>query len=233
MTFKQRRKLIATRIFSPLIGAIIGCIWHTCKIKKVIGEEHLQALLDTGEAFIPCHWHQQQIFAVKYLLDTTKRWPSLNLGCLISPSADGDIASRLLINQNVHIIRGSATRGGAQTMRNIYTAIKEQKISPIVAPDGPTGPIYQCKLGVVMLAQLSHAPLLPVAYSGTRIWRLKSWDNFMLPMPFSSIVMGIGPALVVDKSLATKDFAQTCQKMTHRLNSISMQCEEHIRAIAR
>lgn len=84
-----------------------------------------------------------------------------------------------------------------------------------------------------MLAQLSQTPLLPVAYSGTRIWRLNSWDNFMLPMPFSSIVIGIGPALVIDKSLAEKDFVVTCQQMTQRLNSVTKQCEEHVRAIAR
>ncbi len=224
---------MAARVLSPLIWAIVGCIWRTCKIQKVIGEEHLQALLASGEPFIPCHWHQQQIFSVRYLLEMAKHRPSLHLGCLISPSVDGDIASRILKNQNIHIIRGSATRGGAQTMRNIYTAIKDQKISPIVAPDGPTGPIYQCKPGVAMLAQLSRAPLLPVAYFGTRIWRLDSWDRFMLPMPFSSIVIGIGPALEVDKSLAGNNFAGACQQMTLRLNTVSMQCEEHIRAIAR
>lgn len=232
MTFKQRRRQLANIVFPPIIWALIRLIWRTCKIRLVIGEEHLQALLDANEPFIPCYWHQQQIFCVRHLLDTAVQSPSFNLGYLISPSADGDIASRMFRHQGVHIIRGSATRGGAQALREIYTAIRKQKISPIVTPDGPTGPIYQCKPGVAMLAQLSRAPLLPLAYSGTRLWRLRSWDQFMLPVPFSSIIVGIGPPLFVDKTLAENDFAEACQQMNERLNALSANCEEQIKILA-
>lgn len=194
----------------------------------MIGQEHLQTLLDQGKPCIPCYWHQQQIFSIRYLLDTAQATPGFNLGYLISPSADGDIATNMFANQGVHIIRGSATRGGAQALREIYIAIRKQGISPIVTPDGPTGPIYQCKPGVAMLAQLSGAPLLPMSYSGTRIWQLRSWDRFMLPMPFSSIVIGIGAPFHVDKTLAENNFAQACEQMNERLNTISARCREHI-----
>lgn len=207
---------------------MIRLIWKTCKVRQVIGQEHLQTLLDQGKPCIPCYWHQQQIFSIRYLLDTAQATPGFNLGYLISPSADGDIATNMFSNQGVHIIRGSATRGGAQALREIYIAIRKQGISPIVTPDGPTGPIYQCKPGVAMLAQLSGAPLLPMSYSGTRIWQLRSWDRFMLPMPFSSIVIGIGAPFHVDKTLAENNFAQACEQMNERLNTISARCREHI-----
>jgi len=42
---------------------------------------------------------------------------NMQLGYLISPSADGDMATRMFSGQGVHIIRGSATRGGAQALR--------------------------------------------------------------------------------------------------------------------
>ena len=194
----------------------------------MIGQEHLQTLLDQGEPFIPCYWHQQQIFSVRYLLDTAKRAPGFNLGYLISPSADGDLATSMFANQGVHIIRGSATRGGAQALREIYTAIRKQGISPIVTPDGPTGPIYQCKPGVAMLAQLSGAPLLPIAYAGSHVWQLRSWDRFMLPFPFSSIVVGVSAPLHVDKTLAEDNFAKACEQMNERLNATSALCQQHI-----
>ena len=194
----------------------------------MVGQEHLQALLDQGEPFIPCYWHQQQIFSVRYLLDTAKAAPGFNLGYLISPSADGDMATSMFADQGVHIIRGSATRGGAQALREIYTAIRKQGISPIVTPDGPTGPIYQCKPGVAMLARLSGAPLLPMAYAGSQVWQLRSWDRFMLPVPFSSIVVGIGAPLQVDKTLAEDNFASACEQMNDRLNAISALCQAHV-----
>jgi len=191
----------------------------------------MQGLLDAGDAFIPCYWHQQQIFCVRHLLDTAANTASLNLGYLISPSADGDLATRMFSEQGVHIIRGSATRGGAQALRDIYTAIRKQKISPIVTPDGPTGPIYQCKPGVAMLAQLSKAPLLPMSYAGSRVWQLRSWDRFMLPLPFSNIVIGIGPPLTVDSTMAVDEFSPACQQMNERLDSLSEQCQSHLASL--
>lgn len=212
---------------------MIKLIWKTCKVRAVIGQEHMQTLLAEDNPFIPCYWHQQQIFCVRHLLDTARSTPSLNLGYLISPSADGDLATRMFGNQGVHIIRGSATRGGAQALREIYMAIRREKISPIVTPDGPTGPIYQCKPGVPMLAQLSRVPLLPLSYAGTRVWRLRSWDRFMLPLPFSSVVIGIGPPLSVDSALAEDNFVKACHLMNERLNEVSAQCEAHLSALGR
>jgi len=228
VSFKQRRRLLANRIVPPLVWGLIRLIWKTCKVRTVIGTEHIEALLKTGDAFIPCYWHQQQIFCLKYLLDTANSNASLNLGYLISPSADGDLAAGMFGGQGVHIIRGSATRGGAQALREIYTAIRHNSISPIVTPDGPTGPIYECKPGVAMLSQLSRAPLLPLAYAGSRMWRLRSWDQFMLPLPFSSIVIGIGEPLVVDKALAADNFDAACKEMNNRLTRISDQCQAQL-----
>lgn len=225
MTFKQRRRQLENIILPPLVWGLIRLIWKTCKVRAVHGQEHLQALLDSGEPFIPCYWHQQQIFCVRHLLDVAGQTPSLNLGYLISPSADGDLATRMFSQQGVAIIRGSATRGGAQALRDIYTAIRKQKVSPIVTPDGPTGPIFQCKPGVTMLAQLSKAPLLPMAYAGTRVWQLRSWDKFMLPVPFSHVVIGIGQPLKIDAQLAEDNFAQGCASMNQRINDVSALCQ--------
>ncbi len=231
LTFKQRRRQIASKLLPPLVWGLIQLIWKTCKVQHVIGEEHLQSLLESREPFIPCYWHQQQIFGVRYLLETAARHPELNLGYLISPSADGDIASKMLSRDSVHIIRGSATRGGAQALREIYTAIRKEKISPIVTPDGPTGPIYQCKPGVPMLAQLSRAPLLPLSYASTRVWKLRSWDAFMIPVPFSRIVIGIGEPLVVDKAMAEDNFSDACGQMNDRLNGLSSLCEQAAKGV--
>ena len=194
-------------------------------MQTVIGEEHLQAVLSSGEPCIPCYWHQQQIFCVRHLLQVREKLPQLKLGYLISPSADGDMATNMFGGQGVHIIRGSATRGGAQALREIYTAVRKEKISPIVTPDGPTGPIFKTKPGVAMLAQLSRAPLLPMAYAGNRIWRLRSWDGFMLPVPFSRIVIGIGEPLSVDKAMSEDNFSLACEQLNERLNALVESCE--------
>ena len=228
MTFKQRRRQLAKHVLPPLVQGLIRLLWKTCRIQVVIGQEHLHELVGTGKPFIPCYWHQQQIFCIRHLLDTAQTSPALKLGYLISPSADGDIATTMFGDEGVHIIRGSATRSGAQALREIYLAIRQQKISPIVTPDGPTGPIFQCKPGVAMLAQLSGAPLLPMAYAGNRVWQLKSWDSFIVPVPFSRIVIGVGPPLTVDKRMAEENFKAACEQMNDRLDELAASCKAQV-----
>ncbi|MDC0434530.1 lysophospholipid acyltransferase family protein [bacterium] len=228
MTFKQRRRQLAKHLLPPLVWGLIRLLWKTCRIESVIGQEHLHDLLASGEPFVPCYWHQQQIFCIRHLFDTAQAYSALNLGYLISPSSDGDIATTMFGDQGVHIIRGSATRGGAQALREIYLAIRQQKISPIVTPDGPTGPIFQCKPGVAMLAQLSGAPLVPMAYAGNRVWQLKSWDSFLVPVPFSRIVIGIGPPLKVDKRMAEENFKAACEQMNDRLDELATSCKARV-----
>ncbi len=227
-SFKQRRRQLAARVFPPLIWGLIWLIWKTCRVQQIIGEEHLSKLTDSANPCIPCYWHQQQIFCIRFLMDAAERNPALKLGYLISPSADGDIATNLFGNQGVHIIRGSATRGGAQALREIYLRIRQDGISPIVTPDGPTGPIYQTKPGVAMLSQLSKTPLLPLAYAASNVWHLKSWDRFMVPRPFSRIVIAVGPALQVHKSDTADGFAGACDNMNQRLNSAFTACEHQL-----
>jgi len=154
MTFKQFRRRLGAKVLPRIAWGLFRLTWKTCTIRAVQGNEHLEALLEIDKPFIPCYWHQQQLFCVRYLLDAAAKDSRLKLGYLISPSADGDIASNMFGNEGVHVIRGSATRGGAQALRDIYMHVKQDKISPIVTPDGPTGPIYQCKPGVALLSQL-------------------------------------------------------------------------------
>lgn len=228
MNFKQARRRLGAKIFPPIVWGIIRLIWKTCRIKTVIGREHLQSVLAQEQPCIPCYWHQQQIFCVRYLLNVANEDSRLKLGYLISPSSDGDIATNMFGNQGVHIIRGSATRGGAQALREIYMRIKKDRLSPIVTPDGPTGPIYECKPGVAMLAQLSKAPMLPLAYAASSCWHLKSWDRFMIPRPFAHIVIGVGEPLEVKKEDANDDFKTVCSEMNYRLNSVAASCENSL-----
>ena len=230
--FKPWRRKLGARLFPPLVWGLIQLTWKTCRIQTVLGDENLQALLDSEDPFIPCYWHQQQIFCVRHLLDTANTDSRLKLGYLISPSADGDIATSMFSQQGVHIIRGSATRGGAQALREIYQSIRQDKISPIVTPDGPTGPIFECKPGVAMLAQLSKAPLLPLAYAASSCWYLKSWDHFMLPRPFSRIVVGVGEPLSVGKTDSADGFTASCEAMNLRLNALAALCATRVQSKA-
>lgn len=223
MRHKRWRRRLGAVVLPVAVRWLIWLLWKTCRIQQITGTEHINALLDNGEPFIPCYWHQRQIFCLRYLLDQRSR--GLKLGYLISPSADGDVATKTFADQGLHIIRGSATRGGAQALREIYQVIKRDRVSPIITPDGPTGPIYEFKQGVAMLSQLAGAPMLPLAYSSNRYWKLRSWDQFIVPKPFARIYIGIGPPMSLDRRLPVDKLPAVCTQMTARLNAVVEQVE--------
>ena len=152
--------------------------WATCRVVRVIGDEHMANALARAPSLIPVYWHQHQLFCGKYLLEQSKR--GLKLGFLISPSVDGEIGVMVVSYFGGHVIRGSATHTGARTLRDFYDALVKQGISPAMTPDGPRGPRFVFKPGAILLSQMSQRPILPMAYAASRAW-LIAWDKFVIP----------------------------------------------------
>lgn len=199
-TRKKRLKIVIGRY---VLSALVRLLWATCRIDAVSGEHHLDALLSgtaQQKVFIPCFWHELLLFGVYYLRRLQRR--GVNMGFLVSPSADGELGARLLQSQGIRAIRGSATRTGAQAMQALYQAIKKEGVCTANTPDGPKGPAREFKPGTIMLAQLTQAPIVPIAYAADRAWRLRSWDRFVIPKPFSKIRIVVGPPVYVEKRLS-------------------------------
>jgi lysophospholipid acyltransferase (LPLAT)-like uncharacterized protein len=215
-TIKKRLKIF---IGKHLLKLVVRFLWATCRIEPVSGEEHLAPLLAdpaNGKAFIPCFWHELLIFGVYYLWRLQKR--GVNIGFLVSPSADGELGAQLLDSYGIRAIRGSATRTGAQALQALYSVIKKEGVCPANSPDGPKGPVREFKVGTVVLAQLTQVPLVPVAYAADRAWRLKSWDRFVVPKPFSRIKIVVGQPIYVEKKLSKEALETVRQEAENALN---------------
>ncbi|MCK5335680.1 MAG: lysophospholipid acyltransferase family protein [Gammaproteobacteria bacterium] len=200
MTLKRR---ITYAIIKPLIKTFLYIIWWTCRVKTIAGDENAQQLIKKDEPIIPCYWHQMHIFGTWYMRLLQKR--GLKIGFLISPSVDGEVIVNLVKSWGAIAIRGSSTRTGAKAMRDMYNTIVKDKISPVTTSDGPTGPLHEFKQGAVMLSQLTQAPMLPIAYAASRFWQLKSWDQFIIPKPFSNIVIAVGKPHYINKKNSAEE----------------------------
>ncbi len=215
-SFKKRLKIVVGK---HLLRLVVRLLWATCRIESISGEENLAPLIadkSNQKAFIPCFWHELLIFGVYYLWQLQKR--GVNIGFLVSPSADGELGAQLLDSYGIRAIRGSATRTGAQAMQALYTAVKKEGVCPANSPDGPKGPVREFKVGTVLLAQLTQVPLVPLAYAADRAWRLKSWDRFVVPKPFSRIKIVVGQPIYVDKRLSKEAQEAVRQKVETALN---------------
>jgi len=201
-TLTWKRKL-GYAIVRPIIKLFLSTFWLTCRVEKIVGDKNAQDLIDKGEPIIPCYWHQMHVFGSWYMRNLQQR--GLKIGFLISPSVDGEVPAKIVESWGATAIRGSSNRTGAKALKDMYNTITKDKVSPVTTSDGPTGPLHVFKQGAVMLAQLTQSPMLPIAFSASRYWELKTWDKFIIPKPFSRIVITVGEPHYVDKkSNATK-----------------------------
>mgnify|MGYP000208509797 CR=1 FL=1 len=83
-------------------------------------------------------------------------------------------------------VRGSRHRRGAEALRELIAAQRDG-FDVAITPDGSRGPLYEMKPGALGLALKTGAPLVLLSFNFDRAWRLKTWDGFYLPLPFTGI----------------------------------------------
>lgn len=116
---------------------------------------------------------------------------------LTSPSKDGDILAGVMANLGMGSVRGSSSRRGSTAIREL-SSLLEAGIDLAITPDGPRGPKYSLGPGAVFLAQKTGVPILPLHACYHRAIRLKTWDNFAIPLPFSRVDIVMGSYMTVD-----------------------------------
>ena len=103
---------------------------------------------------------------------------------IVSASRDGAFLTGILEYFKVQPVRGSSSRRGPQALLEL-TTWAERGYDLAITPDGPRGPRYVVQDGVISLAQLTGLPIVPVSYYVNWKIRVKSWDRFQIPLPFS------------------------------------------------
>jgi len=75
--------------------------------------------------------------------------------------------------------------------------LKERPDILIMTPDGPRGPRYRVKPGIVLAAKLSGARIIPLTWAVSRFWQTSTWDKLIIPKPFSKIHFAFGEPLEI------------------------------------
>jgi len=219
----------AWRLVASVGVGLVRLFWGTCRVVRVIGDEHMATALAVTPSLIPVYWHQHQLFCAKYLLEQAPR--GLKLGFLISPSVDGEIGVMIVSHFGGHVIRGSTTHTGARALRDYYDGLVKQGVSPAITPDGPKGPRFVFKPGAILLSQMSQRPILPMAYAASRA-TLFQWDKFVLPWPFSRIVIAVGAPRQVPRTLQPAALEALQKEMAAEMKNLFGVARDALRARA-
>ncbi len=193
-----------------LIATIIRTFAATCRWRLHDPDNLSENLPDSP--LIWAFWHNR-IFVIPVVYH--KYLKSREGAVLSSASRDGEIIAATVRCFGCHSVRGSSSRKGVSAMLKL-TDWLDQGYDVAVVPDGPRGPRYRLHPGVVKLAQITGAGILSIRVEYSSSWRLKSWDQFRIPKPFSAVTVFFDPIV---KLHATEDEAEF-EAERHRLEQI-------------
>ena len=142
-----------------------------------------------SEPIIWLFWHNR-VLLMPYF--QRKLCPERHGAVLTSPSQDGEIIAGVMRRFGVDAVRGSSNKRPAAALREMARLMKAGE-DIAITPDGPRGPRYHLQGGPVKLAQLSGSPLMAIHLGYARAWRLKTWDNFLIPKPFTKAKLTFAP----------------------------------------
>ena len=138
------------------------------------------------------------------------------IAIMISEHRDGEIVARIAESLGNRTVRGSSSKGGSRALIALVRELADGHDAAIT-PDGPRGPARVLAPGVAVAAYRSGAVIVPIRAAASRAWRLKSWDRFMIPMPFARIDVSYGTptAVVADSARAAAEMAPQLEALMH------------------
>ncbi len=173
---------------------------------EVANAEILQTFLKKGTPGIAAFWHGRLLMMP--WLESMHDYQGRKMSFLVSPHRDGQVIGRAVQKFGHYAILGSSSRGGVSAIHQMLKAQKEG-YDLMVVPDGPRGPRYRVQIGVIELAKLTGNPIIPLTFGASKRKLMGTWDQFLIPYPFSRGVFIWGEAVYVDR---TADRAQLEEK---------------------
>jgi len=211
------KRFLLKFIVTLLSGPILRVYFSTIRIREH-QIENVRQLHRENQTVIFSVWHENMMASL-YANRNRK------VHALVSQHFDGEIISRILNSIGFGTVRGSSTRGGFEAFLELKEKLKQHDVA--ITPDGPRGPRRKLKLGAVKLASETGNVVIPVGVACSRYKRLKSWDRFLLVLPFSKCEIVYGSPYKVPKKTETlklRSHAQKLEQMLNQLDETAQKC---------
>ena len=219
-------KSLLTRVLYALyieIAAVIGAIVIRMIMWSVrweySGSIDPNLLWNKGGSKLITFWHNRQLMMPHLYLHfgPKKKKPMYTL---ISLHRDGRLIARAMQYFGVNSIGGSSSRNAMAAMVKMIRRLSKG-CHGAITPDGPRGPLYKLKPGVLKIAQKSGALIYPASYGTKHKWMFSSWDKMILPKPFSRAVMVLGAPISVARDATTADLRNRIGLLEAELNRVT------------
>ena len=213
-TWKDRCIVWIISRAAALCILLLGSTWRI----RWFGLEQVRAAQKDGGNVIYAFWHGRML-----ALCFSHRRRLVHI--MISEHRDGEMIARTVELLGFVPVRGSTTRGGLRALFQMADRISAG-YDVAITPDGPRGPRFQVQQGVITLAQRTGMPIVPVANSASFGKTLSSWDRYIIPLPFSRVVILHGEPIPVPRQLSAEEMENKRLQLQNALQGLTRQADE-------
>lgn len=214
---------------APVVAALGWLIWVWMALVgrtvhwTIEGEaDARKALAESGNpGLVVACWHETILLMPSGWTRKIRHWPERRerAAMMISLSPDGEPVARAVRHLDLDVVRGSAgnkkkankDKGGLRAIAEAAGRLRQGGYI-CMTPDGPRGPRQIASQGAVTLAQRSGSPILPYAIITRPAHRLKSWDRFLIPFPFTRGAIVFGPLITCPREADTEYLQAALQR---------------------
>jgi len=196
--------------------------WFTSLVIHLIGSSLRMTVEDRGSILdqpehppvVIAFWHNRTLLMAYFYERYCRGRVALTF---ISRSRDGQYITDVAARFGIKAVRGSSSRHGTSAMLTAIRASNDRKVDLVITPDGPRGPRFTIRPGLIRLAQATNRPIVTVTYQLKWKFQLKSWDRFHVPIPFSTCHLSTSDPILVPKDASEEELAAIGVRLTEAL----------------
>lgn len=198
----MRTRLVESEFaISAVVGLIVAYIRLVNRTNRLVAFDTERAdriLAEEGPVVATC-WHGQHFMAPVF---SRNGEPSV---AMVSRSKDAELNARVVEKFGFQTVRASGGRNSSQSiekgavrgilaLRNLLRAGH----SVFMMADIPHGTPRRAGMGIISVARISGAPIVPIAYASSRRYVFqKAWDKAVLNLPFGRAAFFFGDPIHV------------------------------------
>ncbi|WP_168201239.1 lysophospholipid acyltransferase family protein [Qingshengfaniella alkalisoli] len=209
-------------------AALKGCyarylefVYRTTKWEK-IGFESYEADIARGTPRVLCCWHSR-LAMTPYLRD----WDDHRLTVMASEHADAQIAVASVEARGIDVILIATSGDKSGPLKAAIRALSKGSSLGITV-DGPFGPREEAKSGALVIAGMAGVQAAPCSFAVKRCIRLKTWDRFVVPLPFSKGVLAVGDGFTPPKTMTHDEMREARKRLTGLIADLTRTCDDRV-----
>ena len=218
-----RKKLLKHFIVQQLLAFIAFIYIVFVKITSNIKYENIDSptkYWQNKKPFILAFWHGQ-LMTFSYAWKINKK-----LNILASSHSDGRFGASIARYFKLNNIPISSD-GNNLSLRPIFKILNSNNYIAIT-PDGPRGPKEKVSEGIIKIAKISKVPIIPVGFGSSKNFCLKSWDSFLITLPFSKCRIVWGDSITIPENLEDKEIEIYKKLIEEKINECVKKAKKNL-----